>query len=240
MFLKKIGLFLLNLVCPPTCPICGVEVDEAHCLCPACYGQMKFLTPPCCQICGRPFEYAGLGDIVCGACMKKKPYYTMARSILAYDDFSKQLILAFKHGDRTELAPILCKFLSLSDPAIFENVDMIIPVPLHWSRRFKRMYNQSGILGVKLGKVKKIPCCLNVLKRVRPTESQGHKHRKERERNVRKAFVVASPKSVRDKTILLIDDVMTTGATLNECAKVLKQAGAKEIKVITLYRVLSL
>ena len=164
----------------------------------------------------------------------------MARSILSYDDFSKQLILAFKHGDRTELTPILGKFLSLADPTLFEGVDIIVPVPLHWTRRFHRMYNQASILGHKLGQIRNIPCATGILKRIRATESQGHKHRKEREANVRKAFIVVKPDRVKGKTILLIDDVMTTGATLNECARILKKSGAKEVKVITLYRVLSL
>ena len=164
----------------------------------------------------------------------------MARSILEYDDFSKQLILAFKHGDQTHLTPILVKFLTLADPEIFKNVDMIAPVPLHWKRRFRRQYNQSALLGKALGKQKNIPFEPLVLKRIKNTESQGHKHQKQRQLNVKGAFKVIKPNLIFGKTVLLIDDVMTTGATINECAKVLRRAGAKEVKVLTVYRVITL
>ncbi|MBR6411845.1 MAG: ComF family protein [Alphaproteobacteria bacterium] len=172
--------------------------------------------------------------------MKKVPAYSMARSVLEYDDFSKQLILAYKHGDRTDLTPILIKFLLQAESVIFQDVDVIIPVPLHWTRFLKRRYNQSSLLGKALGKKLKIPFSSNLLKRVRMTESQGTKNRRAREKNIKNAFRVPNPDAVRGMKILLIDDVMTTGATLQECAKTLKKAGAKDIKVITLYRVIRL
>ena len=239
-FLKKLGRQILNLLCPPRCPICRETVDEAHCLCPNCYGKLNFITHPCCEICGRPFEYAAFNSVVCGSCLKNKPKFSMARSILEYDDFSKQLILSFKHGDRTDLTPILVKFLLLADPKIFENVDMIVPVPQHWARRFKRQYNQASLLGKVLGKQKGISFNPSILRRIKNTESQGHKLRKQREQNVKGVFHVMTPDKIRGKTILVIDDVMTTGATLNECAKVLRRAGAKEVKAITVYRVINL
>ena len=238
--MKKIECFILNLLCPPRCPICQEAVDKVHCLCPTCYEKLNFITAPCCEICGRPFEYAAFDSVICGACLKKKPKFSMARSILEYDDFSKQLILAFKHGDRTDLTPILAKFLTLADKHIFDDIDMIVPVPLHWTRRFNRQYNQAALLGKALGKLKSISFQPLVLKRVRRTESQGHKHRKQREQNIKGAFKVVKPDIIRDKTVLLIDDVMTTGATLNECAKVLRRSGVKDVKVITVYRVITL
>jgi len=172
--------------------------------------------------------------------MKKAPAFSMARSVLEYDDFSKQLILAYKHGDRTNLTPLLVKFLLQAENVIFQNVDMIIPVPLHWTRFWKRRYNQSSLLGKALGKKLGIPCYSNILKRVRMTESQGKKTRQAREKNIKNAFRVARPDAIKGKKILLIDDVMTTGATITECTKILRKAGAKEVKVITLYRVIRL
>ena len=240
MFLKRLGLFMINFLYPPICPICGARIEEPHCLCADCYNHLNFITEPCCQICGRPFEYKGLNDLICGACMKKAPAFSMARSVLEYDDFSKQLILAYKHGDRTDLTPLLIKFLLQADNVIFKDIDVIIPVQLHWTRFLKRRYNQSSLLGKALGKKLKIPFRSKYLKRIRMTESQGTKNHREREKNIRNAFQVSNPVAIRGKNILLIDDVMTTGATTKECAKILKKAGAKDIKVITLYRVIRL
>ena len=240
MFLKQLGKSLLNLVCPPVCPICREPVDEVHCLCHNCYQKLHFITKPCCHICGRPFEYQGLNNIVCAACMKKVPSFSMARSILEYDDFSKKLILAFKHGDKTELVPLLIKFLLQADPEIFKDVDLIIPVPLHWTRRLKRKYNQSALLGKELGRQMKIPYSENCLKRIKRTESQGKKKQRDRQKNVKNAFIVSDAEQIKGLKVLLVDDVMTTGATVNECAGILKKSGVKDVKVITLYRVIRL
>ena len=238
-FLKRSLSALLNILCPPICPICKEPVETPHCLCAKCYRQLKFITKPCCQICGRPFEYAGLDTCICGSCMKQKPKFNIARSILEYDDFSKKLVLAFKHGDHTELSPLFVKFLCQADHDIFKNIDIIIPVPLHWTRRLKRKYNQAGLLGRGLSHQVKIPFHPTILKRSHRTESQGHKKRSQRIKNIKNAFTVKDPNAVIGKHILLIDDVMTTGATLNECAKVLRKAGAKTVNALTIYRVLN-
>ncbi len=240
MFLKRFGHFLLNILCPPTCPICSEQVEEAHCLCPECYSKLNFITKPCCDICGKPFEYTVFDELTCGACLKQKPHFSMARSVLAYDEFSKKLVLAFKHGDHTELNMLFLKFLVQADKAVFQNVDMIIPVPLHWTRRLKRKYNQAGLLGKVVGRYFNIPFTPTVLSRIKRTESQGHKKRKERERNIKNAFRVKNPTVIKGKTILVVDDVMTTGTTLNECARILKKSGAKDVKVLTIYRASSL
>lgn len=240
MFFGKISSAILNFLCPPRCPICHNMTEEPHTLCPSCYAKLNFITQPCCEICGRPFEYAGLNKLICGKCMKKKPKFSMARSVLEYTAFSKKLILAFKHGDHLELTPLFAKFMLQADKKIFEEVDLIVPVPLHWTRLFLRKYNQATLLGRAIGRKRRIPFSEVILKRTRATSSQGHKHRQEREKNVKNAFCVTNPKKVCGKTILVIDDVMTTGATLNECAKTLLKAGAKSVKVLTIYRVITL
>ena len=236
MFLKSACRFVLNILCPPACPLCHETVAEPHCLCSDCYAKIHFISGPCCRICGQPFEYQPAGGLVCGRCLKKAPHYTMARSVVAYDDFSKPLILALKHGDHPEMAILLAKFLAQADPTLFRDIDALIGVPLHWTRRFRRMYNQAGLLARALGRRKDIPFLPNILIRHHKTESQGHKTRKQRESNVHNAFSVRRPEAIKGKRILLIDDVMTTGATLNECARVLKRAGAAEVRVLTVYR----
>ena len=240
MFLKRFGHFFLNILCPPTCPICSEKVEEAHCLCPDCYSKLNFITKPCCDICGKPFEYAVFDELTCGACLKQKPHFSMARSVLSYDDFSKQLILAFKHADHIELNKLFLKFIIQADKSIFQDIDTIIPVPLHWTRRLKRKYNQAGLLANVLAKHLKISFLPTVLIRTKRTESQGHKKRKDREKNIKNAFFVKNKSAIKGKNILVVDDVMTTGSTLNECARILKKNGAKDIKVLTVYRVSSL
>ena len=237
--LSTIGRFCLNIICPPVCAICRKEIETAHCLCPECFGQLQFITRPYCQICGRPFEYNAFGDLLCGRCMEKKPPFDMARSVLAYDAFSKQLVLAFKHGDHTELTPLFGKFLLSADPALFTGTDMILAVPLHRFRLMKRKYNQAGLLCRKLASHTGIPYFPDILKRVKATKSQGHLSRRKRQENLRNAFRVNAPAKVAGKVVLLIDDVMTTGTTVSGCAKALKKAGAKSVKVLTLYRVVS-
>ncbi len=236
-FLSQISQFILNILCPSRCPICHEETDEPHCLCPNCFSQLHFITKPCCAVCGRPFEFSPFGETICAACMKQKPSFKMARSILLYDDFSKQLVLAFKHGDHTELAPLLTKFLLLADKKIFK-ADVIVSVPLHPSRLIVRKYNQASILGKELSKQLNISFYPTVLKRNKRTKSQGHMTRKQRQKNLIKAFCLSRPEIIKNKIVLLIDDVMTTGATVNECAKVLKRGGATDVYVLTVYRAL--
>jgi ComF family protein len=236
--LHNLFTFILDLLCPPTCPICHQEVETIHTLCCSCYKQLNFITKPCCQICGRPFEYVSSENLICGSCLKQKPPFRLARSILEYDNFSKQLILSYKHGDRTNHIPLFLKFLNLVPSDLYKNVDFIIPVPIHWTRRLKRRYNQAGLLGYALSKKVHIPLRTNILRRIKATASQGHLTPKERQRNIKNAFYVKNPKAVQNKTILIIDDVFTTGLTVNTCAKILRRAGAKEIRILTVYRVL--
>lgn len=237
--LSTIIKFCLNILCPPVCAICRKEIETAHCLCPECFKKLKFITRPYCKICGRPFEYNAFGDLICGSCMEK-PRFDMARSILVYDAFSRQLVLSFKHGDHIELTTLLTKFLLSADPELFSGTDMIIPVPLHRFRLLKRKYNQAGLLCSKLSDKTGIPYCPDILKRIKHTKSQGHLSRQKRHKNLRNAFQVTKTEKISGKTILLIDDVMTSGATLFECAKTLKKSGANKVKVLTLYRVISL
>lgn len=237
--LSTILTFCLNLLCPPACPICRKEVETPHCLCPNCFGQLRFITQPYCKICGRPFEYNAFGDLICGSCMEKSPCYDMARSVLIYDDFSKQLVLAFKHGDHTELAPLFGKFLMSADPDLFQETDIIAAVPLHRLRMVKRKYNQAGLLCRKVSRHTGIPYHPNLLKRVKATKSQGHLSHQKRQENLKNAFQITHATKVSGKTVLLIDDVMTTGTTVSECTKALKKAGAKSVKVLTLYRAIS-
>lgn len=239
-FFKDNFMKLLDFLLPPHCPICKKRTQSLHTLCPECFTSLRFITKPMCVKCGRPFEYQLNEELLCGSCLTKKVPFHKARAALVYDSFSKDLILPFKHADHIELAPLLTNFMEQAGSDLFPETDLLIAVPLHRYRLMKRKYNQAGILAKNLSKRIEKPYYPNVLYRSKYTQSQGHLHANERKRNVAKAFTVKNPHLIKGKRILLIDDVMTSGATLNECAKMLKRNGAKQVSYLTLSRVLKL
>jgi ComF family protein len=167
------------------------------------------------------------------------PVFQSARAAVLYDDASRKLVLGFKHGDRTHAAKALAVWMRRAGGEILEQADALVPVPLHRWRLFQRRYNQSALLAQQIGLLAGKPVLYDALRRIRPTPSQGHFTRKERRENVKGAFAVSSEDkaAAEGKTLLLIDDVLTTGATVDECARVLLVAGAKQVLVLTLSRV---
>lgn len=230
--------FLLNTLFPPICPICQALMSDANGICPACFSKMRFITAPFCDMCGQPLNMPeNEGTSYCPECLKKPKSWQRARAIVVYNDTSKQLILPFKHADKLQLIPILTRFMLLQKEFISEH-DLIVPVPLHWRRMVKRRYNQSALIAYQLSKQTGIafdPCAL---KRIRPTIPQGHLSPDERHRNVRDAFRVSSAHKIIGKRILLIDDVMTSGATATNCAKILLKNGATGVDVLTFAKAL--
>ena len=235
------GCAILDLILPPHCPGCGEPVHETQTLCASCWQELTFLTGPACQICGIPFDDMAQdrGREICAQCTRYPPPYRQARAALDYNAASKSLILPFKHADRHELAMIQAKWLLQAGSELLDRSDMLIPVPLHNWRLFKRRYNQAGLLAAKLTQLSHIQSAYQILLRHRATINQGRFGPTGRRRNVRGAFWVPEPKKrqLDGKSVLLVDDVMTTGATVSECARVLKRAGARHVDVLTVARV---
>lgn len=203
------------------------------------WAGVNFLDEPCCHICGFPFEYDEGSEALCGRCSVRKPAYDMARSGFEYDDVSRGLVLAFKHGGRTEGLTMFAGHMRRAGRKCLEGANFIVPVPLHMSRRVKRRYNQSALLGRALAKISEPLFDPDILIRHRATETQGGRSAAGRRRNVQGAFKVrdmAMPR-IKGAKIVLIDDVMTTGATLEACARTLKRAGAEKVSALTLARV---
>lgn len=240
------GLFrrALDLMLPPRCLGCGVEVAGDGTLCPACWQGIGFIAAPHCARCGLPFDYdptgEGVGNLICGACIAHPPAFDRCRSVFAYDAGSRPLVLGFKHGDRTDCAPAFAQWLARAAAALLVEPDTLIaPVPLHRWRLLKRRYNQSALLALALGRLTGRTVIPDLLVRRRATESQGGLTAKGRARNVAGAFA-PHPRwrdRVKGARVLLIDDVYTTGATVGECARVLRRAGARAVDVATLARV---
>jgi ComF family protein len=175
---------------------------------------------------------------VCGACAGQTLSWQRARSVLRYDRHSRQLVLMLKHGDQTHLAGAFGKWMYRAGGEVLSGADLLVPVPLHWTRLFTRRFNQAALLAQAIHAAGGPPVGADWLVRRRRTPSQGLMGRTARARNVRGAFAVRRGRSVRDKRVVLIDDVMTTGATAEECARILRRAGAASVGVLVLARAL--
>jgi len=201
--------------------------------------DVTFLDAPWCEACGFPFEYAVQAGALCGRCAVKRPAYDHARAPLAYDEGSRALILSFKHGGRTEGLRSFAAQMRRAGRDILDGADMFIPVPLHPTRLVRRRYNQAALLARALSKITSVPFAPDVLMRVKRTESQGYHNARSRVENVRGAFAVKDKARavIQGAHIILIDDVLTTGATLESCARTLKRAGALRVDGLCLARV---
>lgn len=230
----------LDLLMPPRCLKCGDVVADAGALCAGCFEKITFITMPLCNTCGVPFSdiYLGHTDLsICGACAKSPPAFDRARAVMVYDDDSRSLITGFKYADRTDLAPALGRWMMRAGGELLEDADVILPVPLHRWRMLTRTYNQSAYLTRRIAHLSGLPAEYGVLRRTKPTPSQGGLSASARRLNVAAAFSVTNPALVAGKKVVLVDDVLTTGATLNSCAKTLKQSGAASVDALVVARV---
>ena len=237
---KGIGRNILNVLYPPLCIACREQVSEPGSLCPECWRTLHFLDGPVCAACGLPFEIDPGGETLCAGCHAYPPSFDKARAVLRYDDASRKPILALKNADRLDLAPTFGRWLERAGRELLVQSELIVPVPLHHFRLWKRRYNQSAELARALSRLGGLPVDPFALRRVRSTPSQGEMpSASARRRNVRGAFGVPERcrSAVDGKRVLLVDDVLTTGATANACAKALKRAGAANVYVIALARV---
>jgi ComF family protein len=233
---------LLDALLPGRCLNCGAIVGDQGALCTACWQRISFIGAPQCDRCGDPFEFerAALGQAqatLCVSCMTDPPIYERARAAFRYDEASRALILRFKHADRTGAAPHFARWMARAGSSLLAEADLLVPVPLHRWRLWRRRYNQAAMLAMALAKHVNRPCMPDALERSRPTPSQGTLGRGQRARNVQGAFRLRRPAAVAGRSVLLVDDVLTSGATIGECARILLRGGARRVDVLTLARV---
>jgi ComF family protein len=231
---------LLDLLLPPRCLRCGVGVEGGGRLCAECWRSLTFLGPPQCRLCGYPLPHALPAAPLCGECAREAPVYDRARAALRYDDGARRLILAFKHADRTDTAPAFGAWLARAGTELLADADLLTPVPLHRLRLLRRGYNQSAILARALARETSLPLVPDLLQRRRATRSQQGLSGQARLENVTAGAFRVHPwhrRRVEGRRVVLIDDVLTTGATAGACARVLRRAGATQVDVLTLARV---
>jgi len=237
--LRRAAVAVIDVLLPPQCLACRAAVDRPGTLCATCWQEIDFLGPPHCAACGHPFEYEVDGAALCAACMRRRPGFDRARAVMRYGEASRGLVLAFKHADRTHGAPAFGRWLARAGAEVLADTDLIVPIPLHWTRLLRRRYNQAALLGQALSRASSIPIAPDLLVRHRRTRSQGRLRPSARRLNVRGAFSVrrGAGKQVRGRKVVLVDDVLTTGATAEACARTLRRAGAERVDVLVLARV---
>lgn len=236
--LRRLGRVVVDSVLPPRCLNCGATVGEPDTLCSRCWAATNFFAPPWCAVCGLPFETPMGPDAVCADCARDRASWDRARAVLRYDKNSRRLVLALKHADHTHLAAALGRWMRRAGGDVLDGADLLVPVPLHWTRLFARRYNQAALLAHAVRAAGGPPVGADWLVRRRRTPSQGRLGPLARARNVRSAFALRRGRSVKGKRVVLIDDVLTTGATVEECARVLRRNGAAWVGVLTLARAL--
>ncbi len=232
----------VNLLLPPMCPVTREVVDDVGLLHASAWQMLRPITAPYCHCCGIPMAYAVENtDMICASCLTDLPAYDMARAALVYDDVSRKMLLGFKHGDQQHLRKPLAQQLARLIAALGEAAQgsVLVPVPLHRFRLWARRYNQAALLATSLADLTGLDVCVDALIRTRATESQGHKRRADRRKNVAGAFLVNPERQgdIRGRTVMIVDDVMTTGSTFESCAKALIDAGAAKIICLSVARV---
>src|ERR1700684_2085399 len=228
----------LDLALPPLCASCREPVDGKG-LCPSCWSKLSFITRPYCERLGIPFVYDPGPGILSMEAIASPPAYHRARAAVRFDDISRALVHALKYGDRLDLAPMMGRWLALAGRELLAEADALVPVPLHWRRNWARRFNQSGMLAAAVSSETGVPVAAAALKRVKATFQQVGRSRTARAANIQGAFRVPAEgkAAIAGRKLVLVDDVLTSGATAEGCARALLRAGAANVDVLVFARV---
>lgn len=237
--LRRWGRLALDALVPPLCLACDNPVADPGQFCAGCFSAAHLIAPPLCERCGVPFEAAAQGGAsgICGDCRENPPPWRRARAALAYDAVARRLVLPLKYADRPETARHLAPLLARAGAVLLAEAEAIVPVPLHRRRLLARRYNQAVVLARALARPG-LPALLDALVRTRPTAPLGELGREDRTREVAGAFAPRPARipALRGRRVVLVDDVLTSGATAGACSRALLEAGAASVDVLALAR----
>ena len=236
---KNMAKAMFHLVLPPRCLGCDDMVANQGGLCSACWAELPLIDGPVCQRTGSPLAF-DLGEAITSAeAIADPPLYRKMRVASRYDGTAQKLILSLKFHDRLDLAKPLAGFMARAGAGLLEEADILIPVPLHRQRFISRRFNQADLLSREISDLSGVPCALQAIERIRPTRQQTSLQRDERHRNVEGAFKVPAEQAinVHGKRVVLIDDVVTTGATVSACVRALLREKAAHVDVLAFAKV---
>jgi ComF family protein len=227
----------LDVALPTLCPACR-ELVHGQGLCASCWSKLSPIAPPYCERLGIPFAYDPGPGVLSMQAIADPPAYNRARAAVRYDEVARALVHALKYGDRLDLAPIMGRWMARAGQALLADADALVPVPLHWRRLWARRFNQSALLAQAIARESGVVVADGALKRIKATAHQVGLSQAERALNVQGAFRVPaeSRAAVADRHLVLIDDVLTSGATTDACARTLLRGGARSVDVIVFAR----
>jgi ComF family protein len=230
---------VLDVALPPLCPACKELLGDPGGVCPNCWSKLSFIAPPYCERLGIPFVYDPGPGVLSMEAIADPPAYGRARAAVRFDDVARKLVHAFKYSDRLDLAPMIGGWMAQAGHQLLADANAIVPVPLHWRRLWTRRFNQAAVLAQVISQASGVPVLHRALERSRATPQQVGLSKTERATNVQGAFGVSKDgrAEIFGKRLIIVDDVLTSGATVDHCARALLRAGATNVDVLVFARV---
>ena len=228
---------IVDFALPPRCPGCGTVTDEPHRFCLGCWSALTFLGEPCCARCALPFAYGEGAEVICGHCLAEPPAYDRLRAAVAYGEIARTVALKLKYGGRPGVAETMARFMERHLDA--SAAPILAPVPLHRWRIWRRGYNQAALIAGAIARRAGLEARLDLVERVKATPVLRGMNKRQRRDAVRGAFRINPKQKARleGRAVILVDDVYTSGATANACARILRRAGAARVEVLCWARV---